>query len=79
MQSWSVGAPLHSVHAGKLEDETVLFGFSKAARRLWAFSMDGEVLPGYPVAADAPPALWLQDGRLLMLCYYEGSLYLYEL
>jgi len=79
IQSWSVGAPLHSVHSGTRQDETLLFGFSKAARRIWAFSMNGEVLTGYPVAADTPPALWFQDGRLLMLCYYEGSLYLYEL
>lgn len=79
IQSWSVGAPLHSVHTGKLEDETVLFGFSKVSRRIWAFSMNGEVLTGYPVAADTPPALWLEDDRLLMLCYYEGSLYQYEL
>jgi hypothetical protein len=79
IQSWSVGAPLHRVHTGKWQGGTVLLGFSKDARRIWALSMDGEVLPGYPVAADTPPALWAQEGRLLMLCYYEGSLYLYEL
>jgi hypothetical protein len=79
IQSWSVGASLHRVDTGKWQGGTVLWGFSKDARRIWALSMDGEVLPGYPVAADTPPALWAQEGRLLMLCYYEGSLYLYEL
>ncbi|MEQ8707296.1 MAG: hypothetical protein RIC19_25410 [Phaeodactylibacter sp.] len=79
VQSWSVGAPLSSVRYGARQGEGVLLGFSAATRRLWALSMNGEVLPGFPVAADAPPSILSQQGRLLALCYYEGSLYLYEL
>lgn len=79
VQKWSVGAPLHSVQYKEWKDEGLLMGFSADARRLWVLGMDGKVQPGFPVAADAPAAVLAEEERLLILCYYEGSLYLYEL
>ena len=78
-QSWRVGAPLHSVKGIKQQGDGLLLAFSATARRLWALPATGGVVEGFPVATDAPPALLLQNGRTLILCYYEGSLYLYEL
>jgi hypothetical protein len=76
-QNWRLGEPLHSVKGIRQQGGGLLLAFSATARRLWALPTTGGVIEGFPVAADAPPALLPQNGRTLVLCYYEGSLYLY--
>lgn len=53
--------------------------FSYSRRRLWALSGDGEVKPGFPVAADAPPAVLRGLAKPMVAVRYEQQLYLYEL
>ncbi|MBV6655897.1 MAG: hypothetical protein KI786_19145, partial [Mameliella sp.] len=79
IQNWTVDGVVSEVSTTKSKKESLLMAFSPSARRIWALSMDGQSLGGFPVAADRPGSTLNEDKQLWLLCYYEGSLYLYEL